>query len=473
MAKISAFASLSIFNLLLFSSFSALALDIGIGIGIGGGSNSPPPSTSPDCNTSPPPPPSPPPPRPPSPPPPLPSKPAPATSPKRRSPKRSPAKLPTLRFESKRIKIAYRVIQNYKSRIENDPLNVTGTWNGTDVCSYKGFRCDKYPDAENKRAVSGLSFNNFNFSGSKLTLDGLADKLSDIAYFHANSNFFFGTIPKLIAMVKFLYELDLSNNKFKGSFPNEVLGAVNLTFLDLRFNYYCGPVNPRLFDMDIIAAIFLNNNKFNQSIPANLGNTPARYLTFTSNEFTGEIPKSIGTGKTRKTLIEVLFSDNKLSGCLPMEIGQLENTILFDASKNTLTGPIPYSFACLAKMEVLNFANNRLYGAVPEAVCKLPSLQNFTLYNNFLTQVGPVCRSLIGRKILDVSGNCILGLPGQRSEKECSYFFSKVHSCSDEKSMKYIPCTANKYLYGDPTAGPLPPPRKMTEMRTYAALVPN
>lgn len=197
-----------------------------------------------------------------------------------------------------------------------------------------------------------------------------------------------------------------------------------------------------------------------------------RYLTFTSNEFTGPIPKSIGIGKTKTNLIEVLFSDNKLSGCLPMEIGLLENTILFDASKNSLTGPIPFSFSCLAKMQVLNFANNTLYGAVPEGVCKLPDIQQLTLRNNFITQVGPICRSLISKKVLDVSGNCILGLPEQKSEEECTHFFTHVELCPDEKSMKYIPCKENWYLNEDPAAVLRRPARKVTELRTYAALSP-
>ncbi|KAA0031320.1 leucine-rich repeat family protein [Cucumis melo var. makuwa] len=356
-------------------------------------------------------------------------------------------------------------------RVEVDPKKKLKTWKGPDVCKYEGIGCDKVPDL-NTKAASGVSLNGYGWSGSKLTLNGFIDQLPDIAYFHANSNNFTGTIPELISDLRFFYELDLSNNKFSGDFPKQVLGATKLTFLDIRFNTFSGPVPEKLFDMDILTAIFLNNNKFNHYIPANLGNTPARYLTFTSNEFTGPIPKSIGIGKTKKNLIEVLFSNNKLSGCLPMEIGLLENTILFDASNNSLTGPIPYSFACLAKIQLLNFADNTLYGAVPEGVCKLPNIQNLTLRNNFITQVGPVCRSLISKKVLDVSGNCILGLPEQRSEEECTHFFTHVELCPDEKSMKYIPCKGSWYLNEDPADVLRRPARKVTEMRTYAALSP-
>ncbi|KAL2477280.1 Leucine-rich repeat (LRR) family protein [Forsythia ovata] len=89
-------------------------------------------------------------------------------------------------------------------------------------------------------------------------------------------------------------------------------------------------------------------------------------LTLANNKFIGPIPKSIGLGQASKTLIEVLFLNNQLSGCLPCEIGLLGKTRVFDVSRNFLTGPIPQSFACLFKMEILNLANNQFYGPVPE-----------------------------------------------------------------------------------------------------------
>lgn len=189
----------------------------------------------------------------------------------------TPSPPPPPPFRSPRIKIAYNAIKNLRPRIEDDPNKITKTWEGRDVCSYKGFICDKVPDF-NTDAVAGVSFNNFGFGGSNLTLNGFIDQLPDITFFHANSNNFTGRVPDLSYNLRFFYELDLSNNKFVGGFPDQVLGATNLTFFDIRFNEFYGPVPAKLFDMDIITAIFLNNNKFNGDIPANLGNTPAKYF---------------------------------------------------------------------------------------------------------------------------------------------------------------------------------------------------
>ena len=161
-----------------------------------------------------------------------------------------------------------------------------------------------------------------------------------------------------------------------------------------------------------------------------------------SNNFTGPVPKSIGHARN---LLEVLFLNNELEGCLPYEIGKLDKAVVFDVGSNKLTGPIPHSFACLKKMEILNLAVNKFYGPVPEMVCDLPRLANLSLSYNYFTHVGPECRKLIKKRILDVRMNCILDLPGQRSAADCAKFFSKKRTCPNERSLSYIPCRKGGY----------------------------
>ncbi|KAI3815222.1 hypothetical protein L1987_14883 [Smallanthus sonchifolius] len=414
-----------------------------------GGGGTPPPSEPPeqDC-PPPPPPPCPPPPVPvpkpsPSPPPPSPPPPKPPSPPKPKPPsprRRPPDDLDG--FESLRLKLVFPVIQAFKKKVVHDPQGITKTWKGKDICGdYKGFKCDTVPDL-NQKALSGVKFNNFNFDGPDLTLTDFLIGLPDIVFFHANSNNFTGSIPaNLNNKLRYFYELDLSNNKFSGKFPYEVLSATKLLFLDLRFNTFSGLVPPQIFGLDL-DLLFINNNKFVQKLPDNLGSTPALYLTLANNEFIGGIPPSIG--QASNTLLEVLFLNNKLSGCLPYQIGLLKKATVFDVGKNHLTGPIPHSFQCLKKMEILNLTRNQFYGVVPEAVCSLPALTNFVLSYNFFTQVGPQCRKLIDEGKLDVKMNCILGISNQRSPAECASFFTMHHSCPNEKSLTYVPCSLGR-----------------------------
>ncbi|WCJ17748.1 Leucine-rich repeat (LRR) family protein [Euphorbia peplus] len=382
-----------------------------------------------------------------------------------------PAPAPSVHELPPNIKNASIAIKNFSLSISGDPFNNTKSWTTSqNVCDYKGFTCDIRPDT-GIRSVAGLDFNGFNLNGSNLHIKDLLKSLTDLAIFHANSNNFTGEVPEEIGVqnINFLYELDLSNNKFSGKFPTTVLNASNLTFLDLRFNSFSGELPGKVFALDL-DVLFLNNNKFNSKLPKNVGNTTALYLTFANNFFTGPIPGSIGRARN---LLEVLFLNNRFSGCLPYEIGFLSKSTLFDVSCNFLTGPIPYSFACLAKMQFLNLSRNRFFGAVPEMVCKLPNLRNLSLSGNYFTQVGAECRKLIELKRLDVRYNCIYGFPEQRSEAECGAFFAKKRTCSNEKLLTYIPCRKNAYLssihnaHRPSLAVPPPPPR------SYQALYPD
>ncbi|KAJ0700666.1 putative leucine-rich repeat domain superfamily [Helianthus annuus] len=396
----------------------------------------PPPSPPPPQPPSPPPPPpSPPPPSPPPPPPPSPPPPKKPRSPPRNPPPRKPP--PSDGFESQRLKLVYPVIREFKKLIVDDPLGITNTWKGKKICrDYKGFKCDIRPDIK-KLALAGVKFNNFNFGGPNLTLTRFLSRLPDLVFFHANSNNFTGSIPTNLDKLKYFYELDLSNNKFSGKFPNEVLKANKLLFLDLRFNAFEGTVNPEVFNLNL-DLLFINNNNFIQTLPDNLGKTTALYLTLANNKFVGGIPPSIG--QASNTLLEVLFLNNQLTGCLPYQIGLLKKATVFDVGFNMLHGPIPHSFQCLEKMELLNLAGNKFNGVVPEEVCSLPNLSNFTLSYNYFTQVGPQCRKLIKKGVLDVRMNCILDLRNQRTAAECASFFTKPHSCPNERSLNYVPC---------------------------------
>ena len=286
-------ASLSSLLLLLLSlSLVHFTLSIGdthiterksLEIIIGGGGN-PPPSPSPepepepeDCPPPPPPPPCPPPPQLPPPKPPKPPHP-----PQQRPPK-PPGQppLPLLGFESPLLEKVFPVLQAFKKLVTHDPMHILKTWNGPDICNkYLGLECAIFPNTTDK-ALASIQFNGYNFGGKKLVLHNFLDKLNTVTIFHANSNNFLGSVPE-VTNLKYLFELDLSNNKLTGDFPASVLKAKTLTFLDLRFNTFSGCVPPQVFNLDL-DVLFINNNNLVQKLPSNLGSITALYLTFANN----------------------------------------------------------------------------------------------------------------------------------------------------------------------------------------------
>jgi len=165
--------------------------------------------------------------------------------------------------------------------------------------------------------------------------------------------------------------------------------------------------------------------------------TRASSATFTqpTNNKQLPIPKSISQAKN---LREELLNDNQLTRCLPYEIGLLANATGFNLSANSLTGPIPESFQCLAHLEKLSLAKNQLYGSVPDTMCKISKLVQLDLSDNYLSEIGPECTKLIAKKVVDPKGNCINGLPNQRSKAECDAFLSKPKSCPAQNT---IPCS--------------------------------
>lgn len=186
--------------------------------------------------------------------------------------------------------------------------------------------------------------------------------------------------------------------------------------------------------------------------------------------FTGPIPDSIGN---IKYLLEVLFLNNQLTGCLPYQIGKLNRATVFDVGFNQLTGPIPYSFGCLEKIEQLNLARNNFYGTIPEIVCELSCLQNLSLSYNYFTQVGPKCRKLIKSNTLDVRMNCILDLPNQKTPLECAKFFMKKQTCPNPKSLFLVPCGKNPNRIKPDQEGLVDEEAQVSPPVSYTALNPH
>ncbi|XP_054788137.1 uncharacterized protein At4g06744-like isoform X2 [Prosopis cineraria] len=304
-------------------------------------------------------------------------------------------------FIDQRIALVFPIIQTFKNTITSDPLGVTKTWVGPNICNYTGFYCDNPPDNLTAITVASIDFNEFRLVAP--SLEGFIDKLPDLALFHANSNNFSGTIPPTISELRFLYELD---------------------------------------SLDVV---FLNDNNFMQRLPVDLGDTTVLYLTLANNKFTGPIPRSIG--RASETLLEILFLNNQLTGCLPYEIGFLTKLRLLDAGNNHLTGPLPCSLGCLEAVEQLNLAGNLLYGQIPEVVCALGNLVNLSLSDNYFARVGPLCRKLIKRGVLDVRKNCIFGygVSDQRPTEECFRFYMHPRSCFNPASFKFIPCKVSPW----------------------------
>ncbi|XP_020184770.1 uncharacterized protein At4g06744 [Aegilops tauschii subsp. strangulata] len=353
-------------------------------------------------------------------------------------------------FQNERLYQAYSVIQHFKKTITSDPMKITSTWTGHDICgenTYVGFHCTALPGHGQNLTVTSAVLNGFGLCAPQL--QGFIDQLPDLALFQATSNNFGAfDVPNLSGLT-YLYKLDARDDHFAQSLrgrgrdfslPTKIahlkgcilgklacagldVGSVSLVERTPQSGVSHGATNA--------TALLLNYNNLSGPLPANIGFSKLSYLAVANNKLTGPIPPSIA--HMQDSLLEMLLINNQLSGCLPNEIGMLTKTTVIDAGMNQLTGPIPSSFSCLSSVEQLNLGGNSLYGQVPDALCKLAGpagrLANLTLSGNYFTSVGPACSALIKDGVLDVKHNCIPGFANQRGPAECASFLSQPKTC--------------------------------------------
>ncbi|KAI4378326.1 hypothetical protein MLD38_015817 [Melastoma candidum] len=325
-----------------------------------------------------------------------------------------------------RLYRAYLALQAWKHVIYSDPYNFTTNWSGLSVCGYTGVYCAPALDDNKTTVIAGIDLNFADLAGFLPEELGL---LTDLALLHLSNNRFCGILPMALSNLTLLYELDLSNNRFVGPFPAVILSLPSIYYLDLRFNDFEGPVPPALFrkGMD---AIFLNNNRFTNTISASLAGNSASVLVFANNKFGGCLPPSIAD--FADTLEELLLTNTSLSGCLPQEVGFLYKLRVLDTSSNNIVGPIPYSLAGLAHLEILNLGHNMMEGIVPAGVCTLPKLTNFTFSYNYFCEEEGICQNLTEKGIsYDERENCLPEKPHQRSQKECKAVIEHPVYCSE------------------------------------------
>jgi len=110
--------------------------------------------------------------------------------------------------------------------------------------------------------------------------------------------------------------------------------------------------------------LYLRENKLTGAIPSQLGNLNSlSALSLAINNFTGPIPSELGN-LNNVSLLHI-YLNPFLSGTIPASLGFLTQLTTLDLSTNLLTGTIPYDFVNLLNrpsFRYLNLAWNNLSG---------------------------------------------------------------------------------------------------------------
>ncbi|KAI3517532.1 hypothetical protein L1887_16747 [Cichorium endivia] len=185
--------------------------------------------------------------------------------------------------------------------------------------------------------------------------------LNSIQILDVGDNNLSGYLPKCFANFSVISGKEIPSPivLYDTLFQNQVLGSASLVTKGRVFSY-----SSILF---LVTTVDLSDNNFSGSIPDELmALSGLRYLNLSHNRLTGRIPDTIGQMKSLESLD---LSVNHLDGRIPSSMSGLSQLNSFNVSYNNLTGRIPTGSQFQTFNDESSFIGNSLCGA-PLAACQ-------------------------------------------------------------------------------------------------------
>ncbi|TYI64014.1 hypothetical protein E1A91_D09G056600v1 [Gossypium mustelinum] len=239
-------------------------------------------------------------------------------------------------------------------------------------------------------------------------------QLKSLNILNVADNSLSGLIPSSIYNLSYLTTLFMRVNQLEGSLPWDIgLTLPNIQVFRISANHLSGVIPVSLSDASNLEFLELSENKFSGGVPAvlgnlkklswlgvignNLGKGQANELSFITslvnctqlielnldgNNFGGQIPSSLANLSTHLQAFGI--SDNKISGGIPSDIGNLIGLNSLNMHYSQLTGTIPEGIGKLYKLQEMGFGKNKLSGEIPSSVGNLTLLNQLWIEQNNL-----------------------------------------------------------------------------------------
>ncbi|TYI67946.1 hypothetical protein E1A91_D08G055000v1 [Gossypium mustelinum] len=285
-----------------------------------------------------------------------------------------------------------------------------------------------------------LDLSENNFSGPIPSCFGA----QSIIHLHLSKNRLSGTLTNAFFNSSSLVTLDLSENQLSGEIPYQIGTLSALSVLLLKANYFIGEIPIEICKLYSLSIIDLSQNKLFGLIPSCLsrltldpngeksltktywegsggifergnyfGLTEFEFFTLRGGEsfdvgfeIENQMEEKVdyttkGASYTYKgNILEYMsgidFSCNRLTGEIPIEIGNLSEIRSLNLSHNNLTGHIPSTFSKLKQIESLDLSHNNLIGRIPAQLTELYTLAVFNVSHNNLSGSIPSPKAQFG-----------------------------------------------------------------------------
>ncbi|KAL5835454.1 hypothetical protein ACOSQ4_014951 [Xanthoceras sorbifolium] len=212
--------------------------------------------------------------------------------------------------------------------------------------------------------------------------------------------------PPSLGNIKTLKNLELWNHNQKGNIPEKIGNLNNLETFNLYGNQQIsGTIPPTIFNISSLDTIDFAFNRLSGNIPDDMCSIPSSLgqckellrISLDNNKLTGIIPRNIGN----LSLLQELYLDTSdlkgniyflyyLQDSIPPEIGNLHNLKILNLHNNSLTGIIPSIIFNISKLESIGLYMNRFSGPLPSTIgLRLSNLKELILWDNELNGIIP------------------------------------------------------------------------------------
>ncbi|XP_015689293.1 receptor-like protein 3 [Oryza brachyantha] len=256
-----------------------------------------------------------------------------------------------------------------------------------------------------------------NFMHEAMPEDETIDGFENLQGLGMNDCALTGKVPSWLSKLKKLKLVLLYNNQLSGPIPTWINNLKSLMYIDISNNSLTGEIPLALMEMPMLKSDKIGDDSDLRAFLMPVYVDPSlQYRTAIA------FPRMLNLG------------NNKLSGAIPMEIGQLKALLSLNLSFNNLNGEIPQSISNLRNLMRLDLSSNHLTGEIPSALANLHFLSKFNISYNDLEGIVP-----IGGQFSTFPSSSFAGNP-----KLCNPML--LHHCNSAEQAPASPISTKQYI---------------------------